>query len=218
MQMLRKMNPLFLQGLTWKQRISYFSSVIVYLDGIQRLVFYLAPVLFFLFGVLPVKVANHELLVRLVPYMVLTIVSFELLSRGTGYILISERYNMTRFWTYILATSGYFARKPLKFNVTPKGAGDVPFETYAPQFILAGSRWSRSCGRSWRGTRVDRLQRWRRRLRGVHGERRLGGVEPLLRRCTWCGTASRRKQLRADYRFAQRLPTRCAPWWTVRRR
>lgn len=137
MQILRKMNPLFMTGLTWRQRVSYFSSVIVYLDGIQRLVFYLAPVIFFLFGVLPVRVVNHALLIRLVPYMVLTIGSFELLSRGTGYILISERYNMTRFWTYILATSGYFARKPLKFHVTPKGPGDVPFKTYAPQLLLA---------------------------------------------------------------------------------
>ena len=137
MQMLRKMNPLFVKGLSWKQRVSYFSSVIVYVDGIQRLIFYLAPVMFFLFGVLPVKVENSELLVRLVPYMLFTIGSFELLSRGTGYILISERYNMTRFWTYVMATSGYFAKKPLKFNVTPKGAGDVPFKTYAPQLYLA---------------------------------------------------------------------------------
>ena len=60
------------------------------------------------------------------------------MSRGTGYMLISERYTMMRFWTYMLATSGYFARKPLKFNVTPKGAGDVPFKTYAPQAFLAG--------------------------------------------------------------------------------
>ena len=137
MQMLRKMNPLFMKGLSWQQRVSYFSSVIVYVDGIQRLIFYLAPVLFFLFGILPVKVENSQLLIRLVPYMLLTIGSFELLSRGTGYILISERYNMTRFWTYVMATSGYFAKKPLKFNVTPKGAGDVPFKTYAPQFYLA---------------------------------------------------------------------------------
>src|SRR5258708_29309987 len=136
MQMLRKMNPLFLEGLSWQQRLSYFSSVIVYIDGVQRLIFYLAPVFFFLFGVLPVHVPNRELLLRLVPYLLLTITSFELLSRGTGYILISERYNMTRFWTYIRATSGYFARKPLRFHVPPKGTGDMPFATYAPQLAI----------------------------------------------------------------------------------
>ena len=208
MQMLRKMNPLFVSGLTWQQRISYFSSVIVYLDGIQRLVFYIAPVLFFLFGILPVQVDNHALLLRLVPYMLLTIGSFELLSRGTGYILISERYNMTRFWTYILATSGFFAKKPLKFNVTPKGAGDVPFKTYAPQLILAivsvvALLWAI----------VARHYGWVNYNDG-------GGLSTaFVANGLWVGWnlyfavyvvrhSIESKQLRGDYRFAQRLPAR----------
>ena len=48
MQIMRKMNPLFLPGLTWKQRVSYISALIVYFDAVQRLVFYLAPIVFFL--------------------------------------------------------------------------------------------------------------------------------------------------------------------------
>jgi len=208
MQILRKMNPLFVKGLSVKQKIAYFSSVIVYIDGIQRLIFYIAPVMFFLFGTLPVQVDNDELLVRLIPYLILTIGSFELMSRGTGYMLITERYNMTRFWTYVLATSGYFARKPLKFNVTPKGAGDVPFKTYAPQAILAGVSvfafvWAI----------IARHYGWIDYNDG-------GGVSTaFVVNGIWVGwnlyfalyvvrhsIASR--QLRADYRFAQRLPTR----------
>ncbi len=208
MQILRKLNPLFMSGLTWQQRVSYFSSVIVYVDGIQRFVFYIAPVLFFLFGILPVQVDNHALLIRLVPYMLLTIGSFELLSRGTGYMLISERYNMTRFWTYILATSGFFARKPLKFNVTPKGAGDVPFKTYAPQLILAivsivAFLWAI----------VARHYGWINYNDG-------GGISTaFVVNGLWVGWnlyfalyvvrhSIESKQLRADYRFAQRLPVR----------
>ena len=207
MQMLRKMNPLFVRGLSWRQRISYFSSVIVYLDGIQRLVFYLAPVLYFLFGVLPVKVDNHALLIRLVPYMLLTIGSFELLSRGTGYILISERYNMTRFWTYILALSGYFSKKPLRFNVTPKGAGDVPFGTYAPQFILAALSVTALL---W--ALVARHFGWIDYHDG-------GGLSTaFIVNGIWVGWnlyfalyvvrhSIKSRQMRADYRFTQRLPT-----------
>ena len=208
MQILRKMNPLFVAGLTWQQRVSYLSSVMVYLDGIQRLVFYLAPVMFFLFGILPIQVDNHALLVRLVPYMILTVASFELLSRGTGYILISERYNMTRFWTYILATSGYFAKKPLKFNVTPKGVGDVPFKTYAPQLILAIVSVT-----AFLWALVARHFGWVEYHDG-------GGVSTaFVVNGIWVGWnlyfalyvvqhSIRSKQLRADYRFAQRLPTR----------
>ena len=208
MQILRKMNPLLVKGLTWQQRLSYFSSVIVYMDGMQRLIFYIAPVLYFLFGILPVQVDNHALLIRLVPYMLLTIVSFELLSRGTGYILISERYNMTRFWTYILATSGYFARKPLKFNVTPKGAGDVPFKTYAPQLFLAiisitALLWAL----------IARHFRW------IDYKDGGGFSTAFIVNGIWVAWnlyfaldvvrhSIKSKQLRADYRFAQRLPTR----------
>jgi cellulose synthase (UDP-forming) len=136
MQILRKLNPLIYPGLTVPQRLAYLSSTATYLDGVQKLIFYLAPVVFFLTGWLPVNVTNAQLVTRLIPYVLLTIISFEMLSRGTGWILISERYNMAKFWTYIRACGGFFAKKPLKFNVTPKGTGDVPFETYAPQLFL----------------------------------------------------------------------------------
>jgi cellulose synthase (UDP-forming) len=137
MQILRKLNPLTYPGLTRAQRAAYFSSIIVYLDGPQKLVFYLAPVLFFLTGAIPVRTTDRALMVRLIPHLVLTLASFELLARGTGYLLISERYNMTKFFTYIMALSGFFIKKPIKFNVTPKGEGDVPWKTYAPQAAVA---------------------------------------------------------------------------------
>jgi cellulose synthase (UDP-forming) len=136
MQILRKLNPLTYPGLTVPQRLAYLSSTATYLDGLQKLIFYMAPVVFFLTGWLPVNVTNSQLVLRLVPYVILTVMSFELLSRGTGWILISERYNMAKFWTYIRATSGFFAKNPLKFNVTPKGTGEAPFETYAPQLAV----------------------------------------------------------------------------------
>ena len=136
MQILRKLNPLTYPGLSVRQRLAYLSSTATYLDGIQKLIFYLAPVVFFLTGWLPVNVTNTQLVTRLVPYVLLSIIAFELLSRGTGWILISERYNMTKFWTYIKTYRGFFTQKPLKFNVTPKGVGDVPFATYAPQLYL----------------------------------------------------------------------------------
>jgi hypothetical protein len=108
----------------------------VYFDGYQKLVFYLAPIVFFFTGWLPVRTTDYELMVRLVPYLLLTIVSFELLSRGTGWIVISERFNMAKFTTYMAAVPALFTKKRLKFNVTPKGHGGVPFYTYGPQLLL----------------------------------------------------------------------------------
>lgn len=137
MQILRKLNPLRYPGLSWKQRLQYLASCLDYLDGLQKLVFFAAPVLFFFTGWLPVSAADGEFLLRLVPYMVLTLLSFEMLSRGTGWVMLSERYGMTRFFTYILALAGFFRTKPVPFVVTPKGTADVPFRTYAPQLVVA---------------------------------------------------------------------------------
>lgn len=136
MQILRKFNPATYPGLSLPQRICYFASVTSYLDGVQKLVLYLAPLVFFLTGAFPIRVENREFLIRFVPYLLLSLAMFEMLARGMGYLWIAERYNMAKFWTYVRAVSGYFAKGKLRFNVTPKGAGHVPFRTYAPQVAL----------------------------------------------------------------------------------
>lgn len=138
MQILRKLNPITRRGLTLPQRICYTASVTSYLDGVQKLVLYASPLVFFATGVFPIRVDNREFLVRFVPYLVLSVLTFELLSRGMGYLWIAERYNMAKFWTYVRAVSGFFARGKLSFNVTPKGPAHVPFRTYAPQVALMG--------------------------------------------------------------------------------
>jgi cellulose synthase (UDP-forming) len=136
MQVLRKMKPLTLPGLTLGQRVNYFAGTATYFEGWQKAVFYLMPLFFFFTGILPIDVNEREFLIRLVPYLVLAILTFELLSRGTGYLLLSERFTMVRFFTYMLTISALFTRKPLKFNVTPKGRSGVPFRTFAPQLTL----------------------------------------------------------------------------------
>jgi cellulose synthase/poly-beta-1,6-N-acetylglucosamine synthase-like glycosyltransferase len=137
MQVLRKYKPLRHKGLTLAQRISYFNSTTGYLDGPVKLILYLAPVVFFFTGVLPIWVDERAFLVRFLPYLLLNLLMYELLFRGTGFLLIAERYNMAKFWIFTMALSGYFARDKLAFNVTPKGRGEVPFRTYAPQLMLA---------------------------------------------------------------------------------
>ena len=136
MQMLRKMNPLTLQGLTPGQRAAYFAANVYPIDGLQKAIFYIAPVIFLLTGMVPLIADTEALLWRLIPYLVITVTAFELLARGTGWLFIQERYNMAKFFTYILSLRAYFTNKKLKFNVTPKGVTDVPAKTYMPQLVL----------------------------------------------------------------------------------
>lgn len=139
MQMLRKQNPLTIPGLTWQQRISYMAANLYPFDGLQKTIFYASPVIFLLTGAVPVNANGATLLSLLLPYLVLSVVAFELLSRGTGNLFISERYMMAKFFTYVVSITALVARKPLKFNVTPKGTSDVPFRTYAPQAMVLGA-------------------------------------------------------------------------------
>ena len=136
MQVLRKLKPLTMPGLTLAQRINYFAGTAAYFEGWQKAVFYLMPLFYFYTGILPVAGSEREFLVRLIPYIAIAILAFEMLSRGTGYLLLSERFTMVRVWTYMTAALTLFTTKQLKFNVTPKGMTGVPFHTYAPQLGL----------------------------------------------------------------------------------
>ena len=136
MQVLRKLKPLTMKGLTLPQRLAYFAGTACYFEGWQKAVFYLMPLMFFFTGVLPVAGNQEAFLIRLFPYIALSILAFELLSRGTGYIILSERFTMVRVWTYMLAALAIFTNKKLKFNVTPKGHSDVPRMAYVPQLTL----------------------------------------------------------------------------------
>lgn len=136
MQIFRQLNPLTYPGLRWPQRLCYFASVFSYFDGLQKLVLYSAPIVFFLTGAFPIAVDDRAFLLRFFPYLVGNILMFELLARGVGYVWIMERYNMAKFFTYVLAITALFTRKPLRFRVTPKGRTHVPWRSYAPQLVL----------------------------------------------------------------------------------
>jgi len=137
MQVWRHYNPLTYPGLTLGQRICHFYSVLVYSDGVLNLIFYSAPIIYLLFGVLPINVMGSNFLARWIPLYIAGRILSRLLARGTETpFWFNERNSMAKFWTHARAVTGYFARKKLKFHVTPKGAGQVPVEAYRPQLIM----------------------------------------------------------------------------------
>lgn len=110
---------LFAGGLTFRQRLHYLASILMYLDGWQKLVFYLAPVVVLLTGQMPVAEISWPFLARFVPYYVLTFWVFEEVSRGYGRALDTERYNMARYAAFMWAATG-LVRDRLSFLVTSK--------------------------------------------------------------------------------------------------
>ncbi|HLM69721.1 MAG TPA: glycosyltransferase, partial [Longimicrobium sp.] len=138
MQVFKKFNPVTYPGLSLSQRISYFGSLTAYVGGLQKLVYYASPLIFFFSGVLPIKALNSAFLARFLPFLFLSMLLSEAWSRGRSNTWISERFHMVKFWTYTRAVFSIFSGKEQKFKVTPKGPGHVPFKTYSPQVVLMG--------------------------------------------------------------------------------
>ncbi|HEU4884456.1 MAG TPA: glycosyltransferase [Longimicrobium sp.] len=136
MQVFRRFNPFTYPGLSLSQRISYFGSLTAYLGGVQKLIYYAAPLVFFFSGILPINALNSAFLARFIPFLFLSFLLSEAWARGRSNTWMSERFHMVKFWTYTRAVMSIFSRRPQKFNVTPKGAGHVPFQTYAPQVAV----------------------------------------------------------------------------------
>jgi cellulose synthase (UDP-forming) len=206
MQVLRRYNPLTMPGLTLAQRISYFGSLTAYGVGPQKLVYYLAPLVFFLTGVLPIRALDAEFLARFLPFLALTIAMSEAVGRGRSNLLVAERYHMVKFWTYTRAVSSLFRQRPLRFQVTPKGPGHVPFRTYAPQVVLmalsalalawataaAHLGWIRYPGGGWDGMAFRTNALWL----AIN----FAFAASVVRLCL------RVRQQRSDHRFRDRFP------------
>ncbi|MDE2573491.1 MAG: glycosyltransferase, partial [bacterium] len=119
MQVWRQEGILLAKGLTLAQRLSYVASVLTYFDGWQKGIFYIVPVIVLSTGWLPVMTINLPFLVHFVPYIVLTYWVFEEVGRGYGRMVLTEEYNMARFFAFAVATLGLFFNRTA-FKVTDK--------------------------------------------------------------------------------------------------
>ncbi len=119
MQVWRKEGIVFTRGLTLPQRLNYLASVSTYFDGWQKAIFYLAPAVVLMTGVMPISVLGTDFLLHFIPFYILCFWAYEEAGRGYGGTILTEQYNMARFATFALATIGGFGRH-LKFTVTQK--------------------------------------------------------------------------------------------------
>jgi cellulose synthase (UDP-forming) len=126
MQALRAEGLLRGRGLSWHQRINYFASALHYFDGLQRLLYYLAPALCVATGILPIRSGAAPFVAALVAYYGSSFVAFKLSGRGYSMFLATELFHMVRFYTYIRSLLGLVVRRKLRFKVSPKAAVGRP--------------------------------------------------------------------------------------------
>ena len=126
MQVLRRENPLLGRGLSFTQRLCYFSSFYFYWMGYQKLVYILTPVFCLISGIFPLVTQPEIFALYFGPYFLLNLVAGSLLQGGLRSFLMSEQFNVLKLQVLMRSATGLVARKKT-FKVTPKaqaaGAG-----------------------------------------------------------------------------------------------
>ena len=142
MQVLLRENPLTQRGLKWGQRLMYFSTMWSYLSGFAAIIYFAAPVIYLLLGILPVASLSADFFIRFIPFMVVNQLLFAIAGHGIP-TWRGQQYSLALFPTWIKACTTaarnvWFGR-PLSFAVTPKDRqeGGPRWSLIRPQLTVA---------------------------------------------------------------------------------
>lgn len=117
-----KYNPMFLPGLNIIQRINHLSGILFWIDQATQSVSYIAPILFFLFGMRSMNTSLPDLVYYWLPNYVagLFMVSWVI---GSRTIIVTYAYNALQCFYLVptLVSTLLFPKRKVKFKVTPKG-------------------------------------------------------------------------------------------------
>ncbi|WP_312171049.1 glycosyltransferase family 2 protein [Microbacterium sp.] len=139
LQVMLRDNPLVKRGLSVGQRLMYFATMWSYLSGFAAIVHLTAPVVYLVFGVLPVTAWSVDFFVRFLPYFLVNQLLFLVVAKGIR-TWRGQQYSLALFPVWIRACWTAFANvvfgRPLSFAVTRKDGRDprgVPWREIWPQ-------------------------------------------------------------------------------------
>ena len=139
MQVLLRDNPLAKRGLSIGQRLMYFATMWSYLSGFAAIVYLTAPVVYLVFGILPVTAWSVDFFARFLPYFLVNQLLFLVVAKGVK-TWRGQQYSLALFPVWIRACWTAFANvvlgRPLSFAVTRKDGRDprgVPWREIWPQ-------------------------------------------------------------------------------------
>ncbi len=115
-------NPLTIKGLSWPQRIAYFNSCVFWFFGMPRMVYFLAPALFLMFGLKVYHATMIPILAYAIPHLLSTFFIMDFLYGRSRKPLFSEIYETVQalFLLPAVLSTILHPRKPT-FKITPKG-------------------------------------------------------------------------------------------------
>lgn len=118
-QVLFRNNPLFISGLTFPQRLQYFTTIYSYFSGFFSLIFLISPIIYMFTMIQPVSSWSVEFAWRLFPFLLLNKFVFRYVARGLS-IWRGEQYSLALFPVWIQSFFSVLTGKKLSFMVTPK--------------------------------------------------------------------------------------------------
>ncbi|MCX7628190.1 MAG: UDP-forming cellulose synthase catalytic subunit [Methylophilaceae bacterium] len=120
-QLFMMSNPLLSKGLRWHQRLCYFNACFHWFFGFARLMFYIAPALFLLFGLKIYHASISQILIYSLPYVISTFVLIDFFYGRTREPFFSELYESVQamFLIPAVVSAIFYPHKPT-FKVTPK--------------------------------------------------------------------------------------------------
>ena len=141
-QVMKKWNPIKLPGLSFMQRLIYLDGVMYWFFGLQKMIYYIGPMLFLLTGV-PIYYADvFTMLVFFVPMYYSSSLIFTLFGHKSRTYTWAHIYKSALApYLSISAVSELFFSNKIKFSVTPKGKSDqktyFAFRVALPHLFLA---------------------------------------------------------------------------------
>lgn len=124
MQVMRYENPVFGRGLTFGQRVCYFSSLYFYWMSFQKLLFLLTPIIALLTGVFPLVTTPRLFVLYFVPFLTMNLIVSARLQGGLRSYLRSEEFNVLKMHLLLSSPLGLI-RRTGTFKVTPKSRAEA---------------------------------------------------------------------------------------------
>jgi cellulose synthase (UDP-forming) len=129
---LKKERILTCAGLTWKQRWSYLSLGLIYLEGWQQIILFMVPVSALVLGWAPFQISLFNVLALLF-YPVFTHLLLQEFGCGFGRFWANELFAMARWPMHILASAALIGRK-VRWQASAKNIqGHIRWRLMLPQ-------------------------------------------------------------------------------------
>lgn len=133
-----KDNPLFIKGLTWRQKLCYFNTIWSYFAPLWILIFLFCPIVFFFSLTLPVKAYSFDFFKYFLPFQIMNTITITLGCWGIS-TKRGDQYYISSFWFMLMALYSIARGKKVKFNVTPKDRNfSKSTEHILPHVIIIG--------------------------------------------------------------------------------